>query len=307
MPDPTQDFSSTRRITTVALLAAVGISLFVIESFIPMPFPFLKIGLANVSTLLGLFILGYREMFIVVIVRVVAGSILVGSLFSPGFILAISAGMSSAVIMALAKKTTGNVFGVIGISLLGSFAHVLTQLGVVFFLYVQNQTIFLLLPVLIFSSLGGGLVVGWIALRLLGSLPIQPFSVPLAPVQKQGIVSVGDAILIAVLGGVLIGSFFFVRAFAAEGHDVLIFVDGKVVHKASLLESGTTVVKGVRGDVMIEIRDGKVAITHADCPNHICVRTGWRSTAGDVIICVPNKTLVRITGEKSENVKAITG
>jgi hypothetical protein len=50
-----------------------------------------------------------------------------------------------------------------------------------------------------------------------------------------------------------------------------------------------------------------VAITHAECPNHICVRTGWRSKAGDVIVCVPNKTIVRILGDTAEDTRVITG
>lgn len=159
--------SPTRRITTIALLAAVGIALFVIESFIPMPFPFLKIGLANVSTLLALFILGPREMLLVVLIRVVAGSLLVGSLFSPAFVLAFSAGISSAVVMAAAKIVTRALFSIVGISVIGSVAHVLTQLLVVYLLLVRNETVFFLLPLLLFSALLGGVVVGWISSRLI--------------------------------------------------------------------------------------------------------------------------------------------
>ena len=160
--------SSPRHITTLALLAAVGIALFVIESFIPMPFPFLKIGLANVSSPPALMVFGVWEILLVVILRIVVGSFMIDSLFSPGFLLAIAGGTASAVVMAGAKAITRDLFSVVGISLIGSLTHMMTQFLLVLFLYVQNQAIVFLLPLLLFSALVGGLVVGWIASRLLG-------------------------------------------------------------------------------------------------------------------------------------------
>lgn len=119
--------------------------------------------------------------------------------------------------------------------------------------------------------------------------------------------TLADKILIPLLGGAVITSFFAVRTLTSEGTTVLIQVEGKTVHRAHLLEPGETVVEGVRGEVRVETRDGKVAITHAECPNHICVRTGWRSRGGEVIVCVPNKTVVRIVGETRGSVRAVTG
>jgi heptaprenyl diphosphate synthase len=159
-----------RRITILALFAAVGTALFVLESFIPTPFPFLKIGLANVSSVLALMVFGAPEMMLVVVIRVVAGAMLVGSLFSPAFILAFAGGTASALAMAAVKSLTRNLFSVIGISLIGSVTHVLVQLIVVFLLYVQNAGVMFLLPLLLASALFGGLVVGWVSARLLTSI-----------------------------------------------------------------------------------------------------------------------------------------
>lgn len=166
----TAALNPTARITRIALFAAVGTSLFVVESFIPMPFPFLKIGLANVSTLLALYTLGPAAMLIVVIVRVVAGSLLLGSVFGPAFILAISAGTVSASVMALSKQLFSRALSAFGVGLIGSFAHVLTQLSAVFILYVRNESVFLLLPLLLLSALVGGAIVGWISVRLLAAM-----------------------------------------------------------------------------------------------------------------------------------------
>jgi heptaprenyl diphosphate synthase len=162
--------SSTRHLTLLSLFAAVGISLFVIESFIPTPFPFLKIGLANVSTVMALMMFSAGDAILVVVVRVLVGSFLVGSLFGPGFVLAFAGGTIAAMVMGVVRKTTGNMFSVVGISLVGSTAHVMTQFVIVLLLYVQNSALTALLPLLLISALFGGLVVGWISERLLNVL-----------------------------------------------------------------------------------------------------------------------------------------
>lgn len=115
-----------------------------------------------------------------------------------------------------------------------------------------------------------------------------------------------DIVLIAASACLIVASYVFAGTTMAQGSVVLIQVDGKTVHKTSLTETHSTVVKGAHGSLTVETREGKVAVTQADCPNHICVKTGWRSRAGEVIVCVPNKTVVRITGEQ-KGVRATTG
>lgn len=159
--------STTREVTAVAMLTAGGIALFVIESVIPAPLPFLKVGLANISSLLAMLTLGIPQMFIVMILRVVVGSMLVGSLFTPGFVLAIGGGVTSAIAMAVTKKASKDLFSPVGISLIGSFTHVLTQFLLALWLYVQSAAFFFLLPLLLLSGFLGGLAVGLITSRML--------------------------------------------------------------------------------------------------------------------------------------------
>lgn len=42
------------------------------------------------------------------------------------------------------------------------------------------------------------------------------------------------------------------------------------------------------------IKNGEVYVSHADCPNQICVNTGKISKTGEQIACLPNKVLVEI-------------
>lgn len=45
------------------------------------------------------------------------------------------------------------------------------------------------------------------------------------------------------------------------------------------------------------IKDGKAFIESADCPDKLCVRQRAISRAGQTIICLPHKLVIRITGE----------
>ena len=151
----------------LALLAAAGVSLFVVESFVPMPLPFLKIGLANVSSLVALLAFGFPSALAVALVRIVAGSVLTGSLFGPGFLLSLSGGLSATCAMGAVRATTGRVFGPVGLSLIGAAAHGMAQLLVVAALFTGSSAVLSLLPLLLGSGFAGGLAVGWLAARAL--------------------------------------------------------------------------------------------------------------------------------------------
>jgi hypothetical protein len=118
--------------------------------------------------------------------------------------------------------------------------------------------------------------------------------------------TIADRILITVIVVAVLASFFAVARVGTHGATVFVEVNGKTVYKASLSEPRIITIAGARGELVVETRDGRVAVTHAECPNHICVRTGWRSRSGDVIVCVPNKTLVRVAGDMPEGVQAVT-
>jgi heptaprenyl diphosphate synthase len=159
--------SPVRKLTALAVLSAIGIALYVLESLVPTPVPFLKIGLANISSLVALMLFSPGDLFLVLLVRIFVGSLLTGSLFGPSFVIGISGGIASAVAMLAAKTTAGNYFSVVGISLIGSMTHVVAQLLMVMFLFVRSEAVLFLLPFLLATGIAGGLIVGLISLRIL--------------------------------------------------------------------------------------------------------------------------------------------
>lgn len=162
--------STPRRIAALGLLTAVGVSLFVLESLVPLPVPFLKIGLANISTLLALMLFDLPAALLVAGLRVVIGSLLTGSLASPALVLAIGGGLASAVFMGLAWTVGRRAFSPIGLSVIGSVTHVGAQFVLVSALFVESLALSYLLPVLLGSALAGGLVVGWFSARILRAI-----------------------------------------------------------------------------------------------------------------------------------------
>jgi len=50
---------------------------------------------------------------------------------------------------------------------------------------------------------------------------------------------------------------------------------------------------------VVSVAGGRVRVMSSDCPHQCCVHTGWKSRAGDIIVCVPNRVVVTIVGDES--------
>ena len=147
----------------IALLIAIASILFALESLVPSPLPWMRLGLANIITILALRWWGMKEAFSIVILRVLLGSLLTGKFLHPVFLLSMSGGIIGALSMGLSLKITGEVFSLIGISIIGSFFKNITQLIVSYLIYVRHFQLFSLLPLFLLSSLVGGAVIGILA------------------------------------------------------------------------------------------------------------------------------------------------
>jgi len=48
---------------------------------------------------------------------------------------------------------------------------------------------------------------------------------------------------------------------------------------------------------VVSVAGGRVCVMESNCPNQCCVHAGWKSRAGDIIICVPNRVVVTVVGD----------
>lgn len=76
-------------------------------------------------------------------------------------------------------------------------------------------------------------------------------------------------------------------------------VDGQKICDIALNDvKKEMVMQGLKGPFAFEIRDGKVRMKDSACPNKLCVKMGWISQEGQVVCCIPNRVVLKITGEK---------
>lgn len=157
----------TRRLVFLSLLVAMGTALHVVEGMLPIPFPVpgVKLGLANIVTLITLYFYGVRDGLTVALGRVVLGSLIAGVFLSPGFLLGLTGAVASTLVMALLLKHT-DCFSVIGISMAGAVGHNIGQL-LAACLLLQNNAIFFYLPVLLVAGIPTGLFTGYVLKYLL--------------------------------------------------------------------------------------------------------------------------------------------
>lgn len=151
---------SSHHIAKLSLLTALALAVYALESMLPRPLPWLRIGLSNALVLTVLLAYGLRLAVSVSIIRTILGSLLVGSFLSPGFIISILAGVASCLVMGAVFYLAKRAFGTVGISIFGALAHNLTQLGVAYVLFIRRSEIFMLIPVFLFLSVGTGIVTG---------------------------------------------------------------------------------------------------------------------------------------------------
>ena len=153
---------TTRDLVLLSLLIALSIVLRGVEALIPNPLPWLRIGLANIMTLLAIMLFGLKAGLLLTVLRTLIASLLFGSFLSPTFFLSFSAGIASTLVMGAALRWGGAFFSPIGISVLGGLVHNLTQLIVAYLLIIHHAEIFYLFPLLAILGIVTGLLNGWI-------------------------------------------------------------------------------------------------------------------------------------------------
>ncbi|MFN4148432.1 MAG: Gx transporter family protein [Rhodocyclaceae bacterium] len=167
MTASTIELAVTEADRRIARHAAAAIALSVAEAALPSPLPGVKPGLANIVVLIVLWRYGWREAAWVSLLRVVAGSLLIGQFLAPGFFLALTGALTSLAALALVAQLPRRWFGAVTASVLAAFAHIGGQLVLARLWLVPHDGVFLLAPVFGLSALVFGILNGLIAARLL--------------------------------------------------------------------------------------------------------------------------------------------
>lgn len=147
------------------LLLALAMVFSYVETLIPISLgvPGVKLGLANLVTMVGLYTLGVPGTIAVNFLRIILTGVTFGNMFSMLYSLAGAA--LSLIFMILAKKS--GWFGSVGVSIVGGVGHNIGQLAVAAFV-VQTLGVFSYLPVLLAAGTVAGALIG-----LLGGIIIR--------------------------------------------------------------------------------------------------------------------------------------
>ncbi|MEJ2508924.1 MAG: Gx transporter family protein [Gammaproteobacteria bacterium] len=161
----------TRADHRIAWLTALAITIHIAESALPNPLPGVKPGLANVVTIAVLCLYGWRMAAWVSLLRVLVGSLLLGTFLSPTFVLSLTGALCSITTLGaahlLGARLPGAGFGPVGFSLLAAMAHVAGQFYCAYWLFIPHAALFTLLPVLMSMAVVLGVINGIITRTML--------------------------------------------------------------------------------------------------------------------------------------------
>ncbi len=167
MSAPAIELTATADDHRIARYAAAAIALSVAEAAIPLPLPGVKPGLANIIIIIVLARYGWRDAVWVSLLRVVAGSLLLGQFLAPGFFLGLAGALASLAVLGLAMHLPARWFGPVSQSLLAAFAHIAGQLALARLWLVPHDGLLYLVPFFALAALLFGLANGLAAAKLL--------------------------------------------------------------------------------------------------------------------------------------------
>lgn len=147
----------TKKVAYFGVLLSLSLILSYVESLFPFGFgiPGVKLGLANLVTMIALFRLGTRRAILLSVLRVILSGILFGNIFS--IVYSLSGATFSLLIMILLKKT--RQFSILGVSIAGGVAHNIGQIILATFL-MENKAFFYYIPVLLVVGTVTGMLIG---------------------------------------------------------------------------------------------------------------------------------------------------
>jgi heptaprenyl diphosphate synthase len=156
-----------RSINIILICNAVLLSY--LETFIPIPVPIpgIKIGLANIITIIAIVYLSFKD-----VIFIVAFRCLIMAVLSKGFMMlmfSLSGGLVSAIVMWIIYKKFQEYFSIIGVSIIGALTHNFVQIVIASVLMKENLLLYYV-PVLFLAAVITGFLNGSICVKVLKEL-----------------------------------------------------------------------------------------------------------------------------------------
>ena len=140
-------------------LAALCLFLAAVEYAIPKPLPFLRLGLANLPVIVALFVLPTRDIYKLILLKIMGQALITGTLFSYIFLFSAAGSLASGLTMLGVHRMLKERISCIGLSLAGAAANNIAQLIVARLILFGSATKYIA-PILLISGAVTGLILG---------------------------------------------------------------------------------------------------------------------------------------------------
>lgn len=156
-----------KKMVYLAIMISSSIVLSIVESMISsfvFFIPGVKLGLANIITLIILYVYSEKDALIVVILRIFLVALLYSGLFNPTALMSLAGGIFAYLAMILFKKMKS--FSIVSVSVAGAFMHMVGQILMAMFVLDTNTLIYYL-PYMILISIPTGIFTGLVSKKLI--------------------------------------------------------------------------------------------------------------------------------------------
>jgi hypothetical protein len=117
------------------------------------------------------------------------------------------------------------------------------------------------------------------------------------PIRKiLAVLTSGDKILVV---GLLLFSLvlnYFLVFNSSDGKIAVIWVNGKEFKRIKLSQEQKLEFAGTQGRFIVQVKENAVRMLESTCPDKLCLQMGAISKPNQVIVCVPNRVVIKIEG-----------
>lgn len=126
-----------------------------------------------------------------------------------------------------------------------------------------------------------------------------------SPSQSNGRKTVGicDIVAAAAVIAVAAAAYFFMQSDENGPRTALVSADGKTVAEISLDRDGVYHIEGT--DMELTVKEGGICVSHSDCPDKLCEKTGYIRGGSGSIVCLPNRVSVRIISDETNDIDVV--
>ncbi len=121
----------------------------------------------------------------------------------------------------------------------------------------------------------------------------------------------GDLILIAAIVVVIAAAFLISGVLKSSDSSVNKTVEIsqsskiiKTIDLKNVSKSEDIVIPGKYQNV-VRVEQGRICFIESNCPDQVCVKTGWLQNSGDIAVCLPNQATIKIVG-KADNIDVVS-